>query len=860
QEEAAAWALAEAEAAACAQADAEAAARAQAEAEAAARAQAEAEAAARAQAEAEAAARAQAEAEAAARAQAEAEAAAAAQAQAEAEAAAQAQAAAAAQQPEAEAAAQQTEAGNEVEQAPLPETIPDETDTPVPETGTEAAASETEPDETVVSAEANETALEQMTEESAPGEFVMPENEEAESPDSDEVITEWDEEEVAFEAALAGGDGESTEKPTEAVTEKQTETEIPEGKATIISTVGTDGKEKASDDDPAYFKNDSVVTGKDIVEGFKNAIQKAIEDLFATLTEAVKSATIEVDAGTYDGDIEIDAENLPLSINADTFKDNFILNIIAKATTRERDGNTNAPKDGTVQADADDSVNVKGNVVIKGINVLMAGLKFAADKTISVENGNLDLYGTAKDDTLNLELGKDSSVKVVSGDGDDTVKTKISEDSKADITTGGGNDKVEVDAQVGSKELKVDTGEGNDTVSLKASGTADADKGTQTATITTGAGKDQVNLDISAADVFDTINLDAGDGDDRLHLTGELKKDESERITGDASGLVIKNKHYEKVTTEGAKSPGLLNLTLTSVDRFTDELSNKEKVELKYEEGKEGNTLKKTADGTYVYEGGAAAFTDYVLKLNTSDIQSLSMAGLDGQTSSAFLTNLIIDSGETGEGSSLKIRNLNAAGMNVNMTASTSGTINKTAQIDILGTVIARNLIVKAVSGSDDDLKLKAEMIFDGDELASFFKQAVSDLFNVKNTAVVNIGKDAVIYSEGDIDISAEAKQKGSIIKLPDTSDLQIGNLADVNNMTNLVNVKVGTAKINVDDKLYAGYKADGSKSGLDGSITMKTDVNSNADTGSNNAWLSSLAVGVIVDESVFNLNSGAQL
>ena len=75
-------------------------------------------------------------------------------------------------------------------------------------------------------------------------------------------------------------------------------------------------------------------------------------------------------------------------------------------------------------------------------------------------------------------------------------------------------------------------------------------------------------------------------------------------------------------------------------------------------------------------------------------------------------------------------------------------------------TYLVQSLVDHPDEVSVTERKVDGETIFDGDELASFFKQALSDLFNVKNTAIVNIGKDAVIYSEGDIDISVAARRK----------------------------------------------------------------------------------------------------
>ena len=271
---------------------------------------------------------------------------------------------------------------------------------------------------------------------------------------------------------------EKTEEETEALTEA--ETELPVGSAAVISRI-EDESEKVEDPKKAKtFANDPVLAGQptNAAGTAKNAIQKAIDSILETLTDAVTSASIEVEEGDYRGDITIAASVLR------RIADNFVLNIIAKNASRQTDSASRPVlSDNKVQTASDGTggVNISGNILIEGVNVLMSGLTLAGGNKITVGGAHLDYYGTTAADNLTVELDRDASAEIVTGEGGDTLT---------------------VLAQGGAGNLNADTGAGDDTVTLAGTGLSYANEDTAQAFIRTGEGSDRVNIDAQAADAY----------------------------------------------------------------------------------------------------------------------------------------------------------------------------------------------------------------------------------------------------------------------------------------------------------------------------------------------------------------------
>ncbi len=170
-------------------------------------------------------------------------------------------------------------------------------------------------------------------------------------------------------------------------------------------------------------------------------------------------------------------------------------------------------------------------------------------------------------------------------------------------------------------------------------------------------------------------------GEDRLHLTGELKDDDDQRISGDEDGLTLKNKNYTK-KADGTDAAGVLNIAITgkTIENFTEELVNKKAVEITEEK------LAKVSEGVYTFTGDSA-FTDYVLKVAADKISSLTV------NSDSFMSKLSVSQDDAGDDDALKINNLNAGGLNVSFTGE---------NIEILGRIITKNILINAKDGNEE--------------------------------------------------------------------------------------------------------------------------------------------------------------
>ena len=172
-----------------------------------------------------------------------------------------------------------------------------------------------------------------------------------------------------------------------------------------------------------------------------NAIQKAVDAAIkrAAADNSITELTIHVEDGTYDGDIYIDNTRGGETVKWDTENElpaedtngktprtdedwgGFSLVILSKdAYTKNGDSYS-------INVDSNNNANVTGNIIIKGINTILAGLKYAADTVIQTVDAVLKVYGTSGDDTITVE-GKAGASKtqiyVYAGDGDDTINVK----------------------------------------------------------------------------------------------------------------------------------------------------------------------------------------------------------------------------------------------------------------------------------------------------------------------------------------------------------------------------------------------------------------------------------------------------
>lgn len=309
------------------------------------------------------------------------------------------------------------------------------------------------------------------------------------------------------DSAVTGEDDVDTSLPEE----------IKEGSAQIAEQI-TGGTNTAGQE---VFKNDAPASEEN--KDSRNAIQKAVDVALKSAKEkaGITDITIVVDDGEYDGDINI-------SWGSDKTPGLFkTLYILAKNSFKEPSVGDVIDKS-TINSGAGGGVKVNGNIIIDGINVVLSGLYYSLNTTITSKKATTTVYGTAKDDNIQVEL-EDSSLEVISGDGQDNirVKGKGGENQKVDLDGGGGSDVYTVDVSTGT-----------------------------------------------------TVNINDQDGG-RIHLTGDLKKNSNPTGNYDSA----KQEASFTLTNSAGK---LLKIFTKGITAFTDELTNKKQIEIKKSDLKSG--------------------------------------------------------------------------------------------------------------------------------------------------------------------------------------------------------------------------------------------------------------------------------
>jgi Ca2+-binding RTX toxin-like protein len=87
---------------------------------------------------------------------------------------------------------------------------------------------------------------------------------------------------------------------------------------------------------------------------------------------------------------------------------------------------------------------VFGDITLQNINAILAGLYLSLQTTITTQNANLTVYGTAQSDTIDIDATY-GSVNVESGAGDDKVTIKAKSVKKVKYKGGGGNDTADIE-------------------------------------------------------------------------------------------------------------------------------------------------------------------------------------------------------------------------------------------------------------------------------------------------------------------------------------------------------------------------------------------------------------------------------
>ncbi len=519
---------------------------------------------------------------------------------------------------------------------------------------------------------------------------------------------------------------------------------------------------------------------------------------------------------TYEGEVAVDKDALKKQREV---ADDFELEL----TTED------AGEDGL---QSDGKTTFKGNMVIKGINLIIHGMGIPGK--LSMSGAKLTYTGSKAADTVNATIGSGASAdiqtgegadevsvsasaggkaKVDSGAGDDTVSAALSGKGSAEISTGAGSDKVKISSE-SEGAAKVETGEGGDTVTVTAlAGTGNVDvatgsgddtvniaggeeeqtsAGTRSGQITVelGEGMDDANVNINVADAVEKVIVKGGEDSDHLHITGKLDEEaeEDQRITGTEQNLTLQGEN------------NALNLVSEDVEAYTDDLDNK-------------RTVKLTPTDTGKIENYIAElpFTDYVINAPADKLKSIVVTTKDGKP--LALSGVIIDTdSETGDENKLIINQgttVDVRGLRLTL---------KGKNIEVNGTLKADLVQIEALDGNGTYNRKFIDQFAAHTGLTSIIGDEDKtdegkdwDLINIKDEATIVIGEKAAVYSSGDVLMLARVEQTGGIISI----------LPDVN----VVNVKVARANIDILGKVYAGYDFAGNKTRESGYGSVKADA-----------------------------------
>ncbi|MBO4846320.1 MAG: hypothetical protein J5525_08430, partial [Lachnospiraceae bacterium] len=351
----------------------------------------------------------------------------------------------------------------------------------------------------------------------------------------------------------------------------------------------------------------------------QNAIQKAIDDALSRVTDqSIKSITITVADGEYDGDVTISSDK----VAAGKLSDDFTLYILSEGSHAPADESTKIINKETINAAAETGVHVNGAIIINNISTVLAGLYFSKGRTIDVtgtDKNKIEVFGTKGNDNISLNIKGDvKNAKVDSGAGDDTIGF------------------VQTSGKINTN---IETGAGEDYVSASTASTVDDQDGTLK--INTADGDDVIQIDTSLANAIGSVNIIAGAGDDTLDLIGILA-DTDNRISKNTNQIILFNDSTKKLVING----------IPNIETFTDSLENK-----------------KTQNITSLSASGIQSFTNYRYTGSFDDALTANWT----QTN-LFLTKLIIE----GDGKDVKIGDLNVPRANLVIKAkelTISGTI-----------------------------------------------------------------------------------------------------------------------------------------------------------------------------------------
>ena len=176
-----------------------------------------------------------------------------------------------------------------------------------------------------------------------------------------------------------------------------------------------------------------------------NAIQRAVTAALKNATAETTVITVTVDEGEYNGDIKIakpEASTEGESSQAVSLNSDLKVYILGKGSyTEPESGMIDKTK---ITAGAGANARVNGNILIDGINVVLAGLYYSLETKINVKNADATIYGTKSEDNITVNLDGKSTTTIDGGDASDiiTLTGNRKESGQAATLKGGNGDDI----------------------------------------------------------------------------------------------------------------------------------------------------------------------------------------------------------------------------------------------------------------------------------------------------------------------------------------------------------------------------------------------------------------------------------
>ncbi len=531
-----------------------------------------------------------------------------------------------------------------------------------------------------------------------------------------------------------------------------------------------------SSDDGAELESSTVTNTDSAVQRAVAAALEAIDSNSATITIIIKD-------GVYNGDVNITLPAAALATVNDDLKivlaahDALATNADGSyqrvaATYTDDDGEATIPCEQYVYtANSAGNVRVNGNFTIDGINVVLAGIYLAMGNTIKVSDAELQVFGTAAADNYDVSLSSSKAaftdctgVKVYGGAGNDTIKV--------DIPTNVAKNTLGIGDYAPRGGVYLYGEGGNDTITVSGRAPAVLEDPLTIAAYG-GAGDDLLTLSLSVVNSASSVILDGGDGaGDRAHFLGALKA-----VTGDESN--IRQLGDKIIFTADCKPDGetdnrSLTVTATGIESYTDGLTNKAEVVIKTI-GADG--ICKDADGSEISLTSLTNYTYY-----NSPAGKIVIGSGD-----VFLSNLVF------QAETLTIRyEISAPSLNLVFNGKE---ISFERPLDAEGnpidfTVEGACIIVTAL---DTDTQFGFNYGAEPEVDTGTYKVAFS-LFDCASVASILVGEGVTLNASGGaLSLSATTAQTKGMI-----------DLAGATGSLNFINVKVGSATIDIQGSLTA--------------------------------------------------------